>query len=101
MITTSRYASEKTRRLALGMARRLGQAYVARGKKTVDALADLARKAGDAGISIIEERGGAPERIAIIIVDELGRWRWAEERLLNSTEKGIDVEVSDEGQMRD
>lgn len=101
MITTSRYASENTRKLALRMARRLGQEYMARGKKTVDALASQARKAGDSKISIIEERGGKPERMAVIIVDELGRWRWAEEKLLNSTEKEIDAGDSDEGQVRD
>ncbi len=101
MITTSRYASESTRRLARMMAASRNDAYIARGKKTVDELAALARKRGDSRISVIEEEGGRPERIAKIAVDELGQWRWLEERLLNSTEKDIGAEVSDESKVRD
>jgi rRNA maturation protein Rpf1 len=69
------------------MARKSGERYVARGKKTIAGLAIDARKSGDATVSILEERKGEAARISVIGVDELGRWRFKEERLLNSTEK--------------
>lgn len=87
MYTTSRYASKDTRALAAAMAGGCGERYVARGKKTIEGLARDARKSGDATVSIIEERKGAAACIAVIAVDELGRWRFKEERLLNSLEK--------------
>ncbi|MEW6036511.1 MAG: hypothetical protein AB1529_07910 [Candidatus Micrarchaeota archaeon] len=87
MITTSRYASPATRLLARTMARKAGERYVARGKKTIAQLADEARRAGDDSISVVEERGGKAAVLARITVDERGRWAWAEERLLNTTEK--------------
>ncbi|MFH0884285.1 MAG: hypothetical protein V1861_01085 [Candidatus Micrarchaeota archaeon] len=87
MYTTSRYASKDTRALAGAMAKKCGERYVARGKKTIAGLATDARKLGDATVSVIEEKKGKAERISVIEVDELGRWRFKEERLLNSTEK--------------
>jgi rRNA maturation protein Rpf1 len=73
--------------MARRMAAESGERYVARGKKTVDSLAGAARALGDSRITIIEDESGSPARLAVIEVDELGRWRWAGERLLNSTEK--------------
>jgi rRNA maturation protein Rpf1 len=87
MYTTSRYASKDTRALAGAMARDCGERYVARGKKTIAGLAIDARRLGEATISILEERKGAAGRISVIAVDELGRWRFQEERLLNIAEK--------------
>jgi rRNA maturation protein Rpf1 len=69
------------------MAQKNKEVYVARGKKTIDELAQLARKNGEAGITIIEEQKNKAAHIAVIQVDELGRWTWKGERLLNSTEK--------------
>jgi rRNA maturation protein Rpf1 len=86
MLTTSRYASQETRKAAREMAGECGERYIARGKKTVEELARLARRAGEERITIIEEREGKPAKAATMIVDELGRWRWDKERLLNSTE---------------
>ena len=91
MFTTSRYASSETRSLASGMAAESGERYVARGKKSVAALAELARRFGEPRVSIIEERDGKPALVAPLLVDELGRWAWAEERLLNSTERNRQV----------
>lgn len=87
MYTTSRYASKDTRSLAKSMAEKCGERYVARGKKTVASLAEDARRAGDSEITIIEEKGGAASHAAVIEVDELGRWKHKEERLLNRTEE--------------
>jgi hypothetical protein len=87
LITTSRYASRQTRSLARSMAADSGERYVARGKKTISQLALLAHRIGDERIAVIEERGGLASVEAVIAVDELGRWEWKEERLLNSTEK--------------
>ncbi len=85
MFTTSRYASVETRRAAKALAESAGEPFVARGKKTIDQLAGLARRMGQSGISVVEERGGKPAVIATIRVDERGRWAWDTERLLNST----------------
>lgn len=87
MITTSRYASPETRDFARSMAREAGERFVARGKKTIEQLAALARRDGDGRVSIVEERGGKAALVASLRVDELGGWAWEEERLLNYTEK--------------
>ena len=73
MYTTSRYASEETRRLAREMASRAGEPYIARGKHTIDQLAALARRKGERLIHILRE-GGA--RIAAVEVSETGAWKW-------------------------
>ena len=87
MMTTSRYSSEATRRFAKDLAKENGERYIARGKKTIDELAVLARKSGEETITIIEERGKKPALASRIRIDEQGCWRWEEERLLNPTEK--------------
>lgn len=66
MYTTSRYASIETRKKASS----LGY-YVARGKKTIAALAFFARKKGFSKIIIIKENS-----ISTIFVDELGEWKY-------------------------
>jgi rRNA maturation protein Rpf1 len=75
----------ETRSLARRMAAETSERYVARGKKTIEQLSELARKEGEESITVIEERGGKAALAAVIRVDERGRWSWAEERLLNST----------------
>ena len=87
MITTSRYASLKTRTLAKSMADENGEIYVARGKKTIDALAAYARRVGEGRITLIEEKGGIAHTLALIDVDARGGWSWTEERLLKIAEK--------------
>ncbi len=87
MFTTSRYASRETRALARLMASESRQAYVSRGKKTIEGLSALARRNGEATISVVAESGGSAHTLAVISVDERGGWAWKEERLLNSTEK--------------
>ena len=79
MITTSRYSSDKTRRLARMMAKESDDGYVARGKKTIDSLAEAARRKGDTWILIVEEHGGEAAVIARIDIDEMGKWAWAGE----------------------
>lgn len=86
MITTSRYASAKTRSLARRMAREKGQRYLARGKRSIDSLVSYARRMGEETVSVVEEKDGEPASIAVIEVDEKGRWRWAGESLLKPTE---------------
>jgi len=87
MITTSRYASSETRAFARGMAKEANLRYVARGKKTVQKLADEARRQGEAEVSIIEERDGKPALIITIRIDELGGFAFEGERILNPAEK--------------
>jgi len=72
MYTTSRYASEETRRKARKLASGAGEPYIARGKHTIDQLADIARRRGQHRISILQDRSG----IAVIEVGETGSWRW-------------------------
>lgn len=73
MFTTSRYSSTKTRELAKKLAIENKEIYVARGKKTIDQLVQLARKKGEEKITVLEDNS---PKIAIITIDELGRWRW-------------------------
>ncbi|MDD5171869.1 MAG: hypothetical protein PHF60_02420 [Candidatus ainarchaeum sp.] len=84
MITTSRYASAETRGMARGMASDSGEPFVARGKRTVEQLVSLARRKGEDRITIIEEHEGKPAVIAVIAVDEMGGWRWAEEKAIKA-----------------
>jgi rRNA maturation protein Rpf1 len=93
MITTSRYASAETRGLAKALAESCKERYVARGKKTIAHLADEARRLGESAISVIEERGGKAAVIAVITVDERGRWQWSEEKPFNPLEKDIKREA--------
>ncbi len=82
LITTSRYASEETRNIARKLARQQKEKYAARGKKTIDEIVATARKNGDERITVVEEKGNKPYRIAVLAVDELGNWSWVEERIL-------------------
>ena len=77
--TTSRYASPETRKFAKSLAEG-GSAYLARGKKTIEQLAQIARRRGGQCIFIIEEKAGKPAKIAEIRVLETGDWNWAGER---------------------
>ena len=77
MITTSRYSSPITRKLAREAAKKQNTRYVARGKKTVDALASLARRLGEEEISVYEEENNKFSKIAKIKVKETGEWEWA------------------------
>ena len=79
MFTTSRYASRETRLLARRMAEEGRERYVARGKHTIASLAALCRKAGDAKLCVVEEKGGKPRTVATIRIKETGEWEWASE----------------------
>ena len=79
MFSTSRYSTQATRRLAGIEAKRLGQSYVARGKKTIDTLAAEARARGEETLSIIEERKGVAAIVATIRISPGGRWSWEKE----------------------
>ncbi len=76
MFTTSRYAGPETRRKARELAKEAGEPFAARGKRTVAQLAALARKKGEERVSILEERGEKPGKIAVIRVSETGKWEW-------------------------
>jgi len=76
MLTTSRYASTETRRLAKKIAEEKNEPFFARGKKTIAQLAALARRIGEGRISVIEERQGKAALIAELTVDEKGKWKW-------------------------
>ena len=69
------------------MAKSEGMPYVARGKKTIDSLAQEARRIGDTNILIVEEREGKAASIASIAVDELGGWKWGETKALEGKEE--------------
>lgn len=73
MWTTSRYSSEKARERAEKLAASGNSRYVARGKKTIAQLVELARKSGEERIMVVEEDG-----IREIEVLPTGKWRWNE-----------------------
>lgn len=76
LLTTSRYASEETRRAARKLAASPGSRFVARGKKTVAELAALARKEGFERVDIMEERRGKPASVSSMEILPSGKWRW-------------------------
>ena len=74
MFTTSRYASEKARKLARKLAEENKEPYVSRGKHTIQQLAEIARKKGEERICVVEDK--EPFVIATIKVSETGEWEW-------------------------
>lgn len=84
MFTTSRYASKKTKDLALKMAKENKERFISRGKHTIAQLVELARRNGEEKIFVIEERKKQPAVIVTIEVSELGEWRWVEEKPIKS-----------------
>lgn len=86
MITTSRYASEETRKLARGIADKLGTFYASRGKKTIDSIVSDARKKGEHEILVVEEKNGKPVHISVIEVSELGEWKWTKKTKVDEYE---------------
>ncbi len=86
MITTSRYSSEKTRRLAKSIAARLETFYVSRGKKSIDDIVDYARRKGESEIIVVEEEKGVPAFVAVIEVSETGAWKWVKRTGLSDYE---------------
>lgn len=80
MFTTSRYASESTRKLAQQMAKKDNEIFISRGKHTIAQLAEIARRKGEEHISIIEEQGKKPAVLVTITIMETGEWKWAGER---------------------
>ena len=81
MITTGRYASEKTRKLAERLAGRLGTFYTGRGKKTIDSLAEYARRKGEEEIAVVEGN-----QVAVIEISATG-WKWLKKVSLDDYEK--------------
>ena len=86
MITTSRYASEKTRKLARRIADKLGTFYTSRGKKTIDSIVEYARKKGESEVYVVQEEDGVPVYISVIEVSELGEWKWAKKMKVSEYE---------------
>ncbi len=90
LLTTSRYASDETRRAARALAASSGSRFVARGKKTIAELAEFARRNGDATIGVLEERGGKPAFISSMEVLGRGGWRWAGRKEVGHESEGKD-----------
>ena len=78
MITTSRYASNLTRKFAKIVSNLFSSRYFSRGKKTIDELAVFSRKIGDERIVVIKEKDGKPTLFDIIEVRENSIWSWLE-----------------------
>ncbi len=70
IVSTSRYASCKTKALAKAFANVLGSQYCARGKKTVERLASLAGKKGESTLALV-----SPDEISFISISHFG-WKW-------------------------
>lgn len=86
MITTSRYASEETRRLAKKIASGLRTFYTSRGKKTIDSIVMDARKKGESEILVVQEEDGKPSYISVIKVFETGDWKWVGKKKVDEYE---------------
>ena len=76
--TTSRYASLETKKRAQTLAGGAGSCYIARGKKTIDDIAEFARRLGFVRIMLLEECAGHPSQIRTIDISPDGRWKWAD-----------------------
>ena len=86
MITTSRYASENTRKFARRLATKLETLYVSRGKKTIEGIVEHARKKGESEIIVVEEKDEVPEYVSVIEVSETGSWKWVKRSLVKEYE---------------
>ncbi len=75
LATTGRYADEKTRVFAKSFANATASVYCARGKKTVEKLASLARRKGENTLALVSEA-----EISFISVSAHG-WKWKDEIL--------------------
>jgi len=87
MITTSRYSSVKTREFARKIAGKLRTFYVSRGKKTIDGIAEHARKKGEPEVIVVEEEDGKPANIAFMEISETGAWKWTRKITVKEYEK--------------
>ena len=75
MWTTSRYAAAETKNIARQLAEIFNQNYYARGKHTIEQLANDARRKGEERIFIIEEKDKQANELSVIAIDELGQWQ--------------------------
>ncbi len=96
LVSTARYAGEKSRDFAQAFASASGSVYSARGKKTVEKLVSMARKKGENTIALISEKLQKREEknrripifeISFISVSASG-WEWKNE-ILNVKEYKI------------
>lgn len=76
MITTSRYASDKTRKIAKKLSGKLGTFFASRGKKTIEELVEYARKKGETELMVVEENEGTAAYVSTIEISETGKWTW-------------------------
>ena len=76
IVTTSRYASKKTRSAAIEFAKKQKSFYVARGKKTIAQLVEFAWRKGEEKIAIVRERKGTSAVVDEIEIDQWGKWKW-------------------------
>ncbi len=90
LATTSRYQSEKLRELSKALSVVFSGEYVSRGKKKFDDLVEYARKKGHSRICIVSSDG-----IDFAIVNELGSWKWMDERIIVKNSKFVLSELEE------
>lgn len=81
IFTTSRYASQVARDSARSMAQKAKGRYVARGKKTINALIEYARRLGESEIIFIGfpktgNKKVKTEKLAMVRIDSTRSWHW-------------------------
>lgn len=76
MYTTSRYANEATRQLARRLAAKSGQRYLSRGKRTIDDIAILARRLGEAFVYVVRQEKGKPFSVSVMEILGDGGFEW-------------------------
>lgn len=88
IVTTSRYASRASRDLAKKVADEKNSEYLARGKKTVNALAETAWKKGHEKVLVVEEHDEKPGFISELLIDHWGKWKWGKKHEIEKHDKG-------------
>jgi len=88
IVTTSRYAGKTARDLAKKIAENKKSEYMARGKKTVNMLAETAWKKGHDRILVVEEKDEKPGFISEMLIDHWGKWKWGRKREIEKQDNG-------------
>ncbi|MEM3422391.1 MAG: hypothetical protein QXF35_03650 [Candidatus Bilamarchaeaceae archaeon] len=76
IVTTSRYASSRVRKEAIEFANNKKALYIARGKRTINSIVDLAWRKGHHLIIIFREKNGKVAGFDEIEIDQWGDWKW-------------------------
>lgn len=75
MYSTSRYASNAARSVAITLSKKNSSFYISRGKKTISQICDFGRKRGERELFLIYD-SKTSFTIKKILINPLGEWNW-------------------------